>query len=209
MTSQDTQKQFKDFNNRLVVRKTDEENTCDVWKMSKDEPTPDDVIEGLKKNHFNKFPGQSNNYMAIKKLITPIALFDVSRFPIIAKFCQNRIAKEVRIFDGLKEAEKEMKHKILRASGEERVTNKRDIHVIISKVYHLSCSIGSSYSEIIKCHDKNKPHLIDVQCRGTKQNTCQWMVQCSTKADGLTKISCKRPIHMTFGRICCDATCQA
>ena len=50
--------------------------------------------------------------MAIKKLITQIGPFDVSRFPIIAKFCQNRIAKEVRLFDSLKEAEKEMKREL-------------------------------------------------------------------------------------------------
>ena len=46
--------------------------------------------------------------MVVTELIIPVGLFDTSRFPIIAKFCQNRIAKKVQVFDSLKQAEKEI-----------------------------------------------------------------------------------------------------
>ncbi|XP_066926023.1 uncharacterized protein [Clytia hemisphaerica] len=191
---------LKDFINRLTVMRDDETKTCYVWKMKKDEPTPDSVLKALKKVNY-KFP--QNRYWIETENMIPMQPFDLSPYPIIDQFCDKRRALEVKVYANITEMEREVKADLL-----SHHLNNRGKRQATGVDYTLCQGEESKFlTAIQECKKKRRPDLLYLKCKILLSPHCTYVVSCK-KIPG-NKWQCPKPVHSFTQLHCCAFKCAA
>eukprot|EP00111_Clytia_hemisphaerica_P008293 TCONS_00024200-protein len=189
---------LKDFINRLTVMRDDKAKTCYVWKMKKDEPTPDSVLKALKKVNY-KFP--QNRYWIETENMLPMGVFDLSPYPIIDQFCDKRRVLEVNIYAKITDMERDAKADLL-----SRYSNSRVRRALKVKDYTL-CDEASHHKEVTKCYKAGKMNLLSLRCRILDRPKCTYTVSCKFDPSK-SGYFCPDPIHSMTQIHCCDPKCN-
>jgi len=193
---------LKDFINRWTVMRDNEANKCYAWKMEKDEPTPDAVVNGLKKNNF-KFP--ASRFWIINENLLPIRDFDSSGVPHIAKFCDTMEFKEVELFNDTKEMEKIVKERLVaKFNSNNGGRTKRTVDFT-----EFPACDRANFNEVMRCYKAGKPQLITLTCRILLSPHCSYKVSCKTVIqNNNNRYQCPDPVHSMTQIHCCKPKCS-